>query len=119
MGYDFCFIQEINEFFAPEAKSEFLSAVRYFEDCQHALGRRFRLSFESAVQRLFGNFRPLLFKPGFSHHQAPMMATAMPDCTNILLILSFLLSYIDKAFMFCYYSKSIKMLLIFFINPTL
>ncbi len=29
--------------FDPEAQSEFLAAVRYYEDCQHGLGRRFRL----------------------------------------------------------------------------
>lgn len=38
--------------FDPEAQSEFLSAVRYYEDCQEGLGRRFRLLAESAVQQI-------------------------------------------------------------------
>jgi toxin ParE1/3/4 len=38
--------------FDPEAESEFLEAVRYYEDCQHGLGRRFRLLVESAVQKI-------------------------------------------------------------------
>lgn len=36
--------------FDPDAKSEFLSAVQYYENCQSGLGRRFRLVVESAVQ---------------------------------------------------------------------
>jgi toxin ParE1/3/4 len=38
--------------FDPEAQSEFLAAVRYYEDCQHGLGRRFRLVVESAIQKI-------------------------------------------------------------------
>ncbi len=38
--------------FDPEAKSEFLEAVRYYEDCQHGLGRRFRLVVESATENI-------------------------------------------------------------------
>ncbi len=29
-----------------------MAAVRYYEDCQHGLGRRFRLFVESAVQKI-------------------------------------------------------------------
>ena len=39
--------------FDPEAQSEFLAAVRYYEDCQYGLGRRFRLVVESAIQSCF------------------------------------------------------------------
>jgi hypothetical protein len=38
--------------FDPEAQAEFLAAVQYYEDCQHGLGRRFRLVVESAIQIL-------------------------------------------------------------------
>jgi toxin ParE1/3/4 len=38
--------------FDPEAESEFLAAVRYYEDCQKGLGRRFRLLVEFAVQKI-------------------------------------------------------------------
>ena len=36
--------------FDPDAKSEFLSVVQYYENCQPGLGRRFRLVVESSVQ---------------------------------------------------------------------
>ncbi len=38
--------------FDPEAQAEFLAAVQYYEDCQHGLGRRFRLVVESAIQKI-------------------------------------------------------------------
>ncbi len=38
--------------FDPDARDEFLSAIRYYEDCQPGLGRRFRLVVESAVQKV-------------------------------------------------------------------
>jgi len=38
--------------FDPEAQSELLAGIRYYEDCQHGLGRRFRLLVESAVQKI-------------------------------------------------------------------
>lgn len=38
--------------FDPEAQDEFLSAVRYYEECQEGLGRRFRLLVEVAVQKV-------------------------------------------------------------------
>ena len=37
--------------FDPEAQSEFLEAVRYYEDSQLGLGRRFRIFVESAVKK--------------------------------------------------------------------
>ena len=36
--------------FDPDAKTEFLSAVQYYENYQSGLGHRFRLVVESAVQ---------------------------------------------------------------------
>jgi plasmid stabilization system protein ParE len=36
--------------FDPDAKAEFLEAVRYYEKCQKGLGRRFRVAIETAVQ---------------------------------------------------------------------
>ncbi|OQY12376.1 MAG: plasmid stabilization protein [Desulfobacteraceae bacterium 4572_187] len=38
--------------FDPEAQAEFLASVKYYEDCQHGLGRRFRLVVESAIQNI-------------------------------------------------------------------
>jgi len=36
--------------FDPDARAEFLEAVKYYEDCQAGLGRRFRIAVEAAVQ---------------------------------------------------------------------
>jgi len=38
--------------FDPDARSEFLSAVQYYEDCQKGLGHRFRSVVENAVGRI-------------------------------------------------------------------
>lgn len=38
--------------FAPDARAEFLTCVRYYEDCQSNLGRRFRSAVEVAVQQI-------------------------------------------------------------------
>lgn len=38
--------------FDPDAKSEFLKAGRYYENCQHGLGRRFRFAVASAIQKI-------------------------------------------------------------------
>lgn len=38
--------------FDPDARSEFLAAVRYYEDCQKGLGHRFRFVVESAVEKI-------------------------------------------------------------------
>ena len=42
----------ISVIFDPEARSEFQAVIRYYEDCQRGLGRRFRLLVESAVQKI-------------------------------------------------------------------
>ena len=39
-------------FFDPEARTEFLEAIQYYEECQEGLGRRFHLAIESAVQHI-------------------------------------------------------------------
>ena len=38
--------------FDPEARSEFLAAVKYYEGCQTGLGRRFRYLVESATKKI-------------------------------------------------------------------
>jgi hypothetical protein len=38
--------------FDPEAQSEFLTAVKYYEDCQRGLGRRFRDLVEYATKKI-------------------------------------------------------------------
>ncbi len=38
--------------FDPDAQAEFIKAVQYYEDCQHGLGRRFRLAVEDATQKI-------------------------------------------------------------------
>jgi len=38
--------------FDPEAQSEFIEAVKYYEDCQRGLGRRFRYLVESATKKI-------------------------------------------------------------------
>ena len=40
----------ISVVFDPDARAEFLEAVKYYEDCQAGLGRRFRIAVEAAVQ---------------------------------------------------------------------
>jgi toxin ParE1/3/4 len=46
--------------FDPEAKAEFLEAVRFYEKNQPGLGKRFRLVVESAIQKI--SECPLLFR---------------------------------------------------------
>ncbi len=38
--------------FDPDARSEFLEAIKYYENCQHGLGRRFRYFVESATKKI-------------------------------------------------------------------
>ena len=38
--------------FDPDAKEEFLEAVRYYERCQIGLGRRFRHAVEASVEKI-------------------------------------------------------------------
>ncbi len=38
--------------FDPDAKAEFLAAVRYYESCQSGLGRHFRILVQSALQKV-------------------------------------------------------------------
>ena len=46
--------------FDPDAQSEFLAAVEYYEKCQDGLSRRFRLTVESHVVRICE--MPFLFR---------------------------------------------------------
>ena len=41
--------------FDPDARTEFLAAVEYYEECQRGLGYRFRLFVESAVHNIYEN----------------------------------------------------------------
>jgi plasmid stabilization system protein ParE len=38
--------------FGSEASAEFLASVKYYEDCQPNLGRRFRLAVDSAIEKI-------------------------------------------------------------------
>ncbi|VFN02025.1 MAG: ParE toxin of type II toxin-antitoxin system, parDE [Candidatus Kentron sp. G] len=38
--------------FNPDARTEFLAAIKYYEACQPGLGRRFRLAVESELDRI-------------------------------------------------------------------
>nr|VFJ78895.1 MAG: ParE toxin of type II toxin-antitoxin system, parDE [Candidatus Kentron sp. FW] len=38
--------------FNPDARAEFLAAIKYYEACQPGLGRRFRLAVESELERI-------------------------------------------------------------------
>jgi toxin ParE1/3/4 len=58
--------------FDPEAQTEFLATVRYYEDCQQGLGHRFSLAVESAVQKISES--PLMYrmlKAPFRRHLLP------------------------------------------------
>lgn len=41
--------------FDPDAKEEFLDAVRYYEDCQKGLGRRFHSTVQSSINKISEN----------------------------------------------------------------
>ena len=41
--------------FDPDARTEFLAAIEYYEECQLGLGRRFRLLVESAMYSICEN----------------------------------------------------------------
>jgi hypothetical protein len=38
--------------FDPDARAEFLDAVRYYEECQEGLGSRFLTAIETAVKNI-------------------------------------------------------------------
>ncbi len=38
--------------FDPDAKAEFLTALRYYENCQPGLGRHFKIFVQSALQKI-------------------------------------------------------------------
>jgi len=46
--------------FDPDARAEFLDAVRYYEERQRGLGRRFRVAVETAVSLVVAN--PVLYR---------------------------------------------------------
>ena len=46
--------------FDPDAREEFIDAVRYYEDCQKGLGLRFHLTVQSSIKKISEN--PLMFR---------------------------------------------------------
>jgi toxin ParE1/3/4 len=78
--------------FDPEAQSEFLSAVRYYEDCQVGLGRRFRLLVESSVQKIVDSpFIYRILKTPFRRYLLPKFPYSIiysiePDHIRIIAI---------------------------------
>lgn len=78
--------------FDPEAQTEFLAAVRYYEDCQPGLGRRFRLLVETAVQKIVESpFLYRIIKAPFRRHLLPkfpysIIYTIEPDHIRIIAI---------------------------------
>jgi len=56
----------ISAIFDPDARSEFLAAVEYYEKCQTGLGRRFRNEVEAAVNKIVETpFRYRVLHPPF------------------------------------------------------
>ncbi len=46
--------------FDPDARSEFLEAIQYYENCQKDLGRRFRNAVEDSIRRISES--PLMYR---------------------------------------------------------
>jgi len=46
--------------FDPDARTEFLYAVRYYEECQEGLGRSFHIAIETAVKHVLDT--PFLYR---------------------------------------------------------
>jgi plasmid stabilization system protein ParE len=58
--------------FDPDARAEFLDTVRYYEECQKGLGRRFRIAVETAVYLVSQNpFLYRLLKAPFRRYLLP------------------------------------------------
>lgn len=79
-------------FFDPDARSEFLAAVRYYEECREGLGGRFRTIVESAVQRICNApFRYRTLHPPFRRYLLPgfpytIIYTIEPDHIRIIAV---------------------------------
>lgn len=78
--------------FDPDAQSEFLAAVQYYEDCQYGLGHRFRLVVESAIQNIAeAPFRYRILKPPFRRYLLPkfpysIMYSIEPDHIRVIAV---------------------------------
>lgn len=76
--------------FDPDAQAEFLEAVRYYEDCQTGLGRRFKFSVEEAVQSIAKTpFRYRVLHAPFRRYLLPKFPYSIIYCIgpeNILII---------------------------------
>lgn len=78
--------------FDPDAKDEFLVAVRYYEECQEGLGRRFRVVIETAVQLISESpFMYRLLKAPFRRYLLPKFPYSIiysiePDHIHIIAV---------------------------------
>ena len=78
--------------FDPDARTEFLDAVRYYEECQEGLGRRFRIAIETAVQHV--SETPFLYRsviPPFRRYLLPkfpysILYSIEPDHIRIIAV---------------------------------
>ena len=80
----------ISVVFDPDARAEFLEAVRYYEDYQAGLGRRFQMTVETAVQGIAETpFRYRLLHSPFRRYLLPNFPYTIIYCIepeNILII---------------------------------
>ena len=78
--------------FDPDARAEFLDAVRYYEECKKGLGRRFRIAIETAVQHVLENpFLYRLLKAPFRRYLLPKFPYSIiysiePDHIHIIAV---------------------------------
>ncbi|MBI5556188.1 MAG: type II toxin-antitoxin system RelE/ParE family toxin [Deltaproteobacteria bacterium] len=78
--------------FDPDARTEFLAAVKYYEECQPGLGRRFRFSVESTLQKITeAPFRYRILAPPFRRYLLQkfpytVVYTIEPDHIRIIAI---------------------------------
>ncbi len=78
--------------FDPEARSEFLFSIQYYEECRKGLGRKFRHAVETAVQHIVESpFRFRVVKPPFRRylmHKFPyaIIFTIEPDHIRIIAV---------------------------------
>ncbi len=78
--------------FDPDARSEFLYAVRYYEECREGLGRRFRTEIETAVRNILETpFLYRLLKAPFRRYLLPkypysIIYSIEPDHIHIIAV---------------------------------
>ena len=78
--------------FDPDARAEFLTSIRYYEDCQPDLGRRFRSAVEASVHRIAETpFRYRVFHAPFRRYLLPKFPFAIiysiePDHIRVIAV---------------------------------